>query len=251
MPLFYRRKRKPPSSTLFVPLLKLFKTTVPRKFKEGTDPAIANLPVDTGSPFLLSGPKSRYGLGISLHFIIIPDGKYINTDFIWFFARKEMRNALLFEGISEAEADMYALRLIDPINLPPEIIVEYPDNKRYVLEDLQLAITYQLLQGQKYMGSIESIRQIYSSLADTFISLATKKTPKSSKAQTFFEDTSFENIEVIIKQEDIEKKTIVDVIGKLREMAEFFEMFSQEKYLKQTTPQNPKYIQQLFSKKTE
>jgi hypothetical protein len=154
-------------------------------------------------------------------------------------------------GIAEIEADMYALRLIDPISLPPEIIVEYPDEKRFVLEHLQRAITYQLLEGKRYTGTLESVKKIYSNLADTFMRLAAKKPPSSLEAQIFFENTSFENIEVIIKQEDIEKQTILDIKGKLREMAEFFVMFSKQKYLKQTTPQQLKVIQQLFSKAME
>ena len=251
MPLFYRRKRKPPSSTLFIPLLKLYKTTVPRKPRESQNSAISSLPIDTGSPFLLSGPKSQYGLGISLHFIVIPSGQHINTDLIWHYARREMRNALIASGISEVEADMYALRLIDPIRLPPEITVEYPENKRYVLEDLQHAITYQLLQGKQYTGTLESVKEIYSDLAITFSNLAADRSPESADAQEYFTNTSFENIEVIIKQEEIEKRTILDISGKLHEMAEFFKMFSQPKYLKRTTPQDLKVVHQLFSKKTD
>ncbi|MFX1318845.1 MAG: hypothetical protein ACFE9D_11870 [Promethearchaeota archaeon] len=250
MSFFYRRKRKPPSSTLFIPLLKLFQTTVPRKIRESENPEIASLPIDTGSPFLLSGPKSQYGLGISLHFIIIPDGQHINADLVWHYARREMRNALLASGISEVEADMYALRLIDPILLPPEITVEYPEGKRYVMEDLQRAVTYQLLQGKQYTGTLESIKEIYSGLAIIFSNLAAGRPPKSADAQEHLIDASFENIEVVIKQEEIEKRTILDISGKLREMAEFFEMFSQQKYLKRTTPQDPKVVHQLFSKKT-
>jgi hypothetical protein len=248
MPFFYRRKPKPPSSTMFVPLLKLFKTTVPRKPSEKMDPKVASLPIDTGTPFLLSGPKSQYGLGISLHFIIIPEGKNINTNLVWHYARKEMRTALIAEGLVETEAEMYALRLIDPINLPPEIIVEYPENKQHILKNLQLAVTYQLLQGKQYTGTLESIKDLYSSLADTFICLATKKSPKAQEAAKIFENATFENIEVVIKQMDIEKRTILDVVGKLREMAKFFDLFSQDKYLKQATPQAPEIIQQLFSK---
>jgi hypothetical protein len=236
---------------MFVPLLKLFKTTVPRKPSERADPAVATFPIDSGSPFLLSGPKSQYGLGISLHFIIIPDSKSINTELVWHYARKEMRNALMYEGIAESEADMYALRLIDPITLPVEIVVEYPEEKQHVLEDLQRGITFQLLQGKQFSGSLESIHDIYSSLADTFISLATKKTPKSPEAATYFKDASFENVEVIIKQADIEKRTILDVIGKLREISKFFDMFSQKKYLSRSTPQDLKVIQQLFPKSSQ
>jgi hypothetical protein len=234
-----------------VPLLKLFKTTVPRKTREPEDPKIASLPVDTGSPILLSGPKSQYGLGISLHFIIIPDVQQINTDLVWHYSRKEMRNALIAAGISKVEADMYALRLIDPIHLPPEIAVEYPEDKRYVLEDLQRVVTYQLLQGRQYTGTLESVKEIYSDLAMTFRNLAAKRTPESADAQNYVANTSLENIEVIIKQAEIEKQTILDISGKLREMAEFFEMFSQQKYLKRATPQDPKVIQQLFAKKKQ
>ncbi len=248
MQFFYRRKRKPPSSTMFVPLLKLFKTTAPRKPSERADSAVAAFPIDSGSPFFLNGPKSQYGLGISLHFIIIPESKSFNTDIVWHYARKEMRNALMYEGIAESEADMYALRLIDPITLPVEIVVDYPDENQHVLKDLQRAITFQLLQGKQFSGSIDSIHNIYSNLADTFLSLATKTTPKSPEAASFFEDAVFENVEVIIKQVDIEKRTILDVIGKLREMAKFFDMFSKKKYLSRSTPQDLKIIQQLFSK---
>ena len=156
----------------------------------------------------------------------------------------------MYEGISESEADMYALRLIDPITLPVEIVVEYPEEKQQVLKELQRAITFQLLQGKQFSGSIESIHDIYSGLADTFLSLATKKTPKSPEAADYFKDASFENVEVIIKQVDIEKRTILDVIGKLREMAKFFDMFSQKKYLSRSTPQDLKVIQQLYPKST-
>jgi hypothetical protein len=248
MPFFYRRKRKPPSSTLFVPLLKLFKTTTPRKPSESADSTVTAFPIDSGSPFLLSGPKSQYGLGISLHLIIIPESRSINTDLVWHYARKEMRSALMYEGITESEADMYALRLIDPITLPVEIVVEYPDENQHILKELRRAITFQLLQGKHFSGTLESIHDIYSSLADTFLSLATKNQPKSPEAAAYFGDTSFENVEVIIKQVDIEKRTIVDVIGKLREMAKFFDMFSQKKYLSKSTPQDLKVIRQLFSK---
>jgi hypothetical protein len=190
-------------------------------------------------------------LGISLHFIIIPDAQEINTNLVWHYSRKEMRNALITAGISEMEADMYALRLINPIHLPPEITVEYPEDKRYVLEDLQDAVTYQLLQGKKYTGTLESIKKIYSDLAMTFRNLAAKRPPESADARNYFANTSFENIEVIIKQAEIEKQTILDIFGKLREMAKFFEMFSQQKYLKRATPQDQKVVQQLFTKKVK
>jgi hypothetical protein len=85
----------------------------------------------------------------------------------------------------------------------------------------------------------------------TFRNLAAKRTPESADAQNYVANTSLENIEVIIKQAEIEKQTILDISGKLREMAEFFEMFSQQKYLKRATPQDPKVIQQLFAKKKQ
>ena len=100
MPFFYRRKPKLPTSTIFVPLLKLFKTTHHRDLREDPQPK-NNIPFDTGSPFLLSGPKSQYGLGISLHFILIPLAKQIQNKIIWGFAREEMRNALVLEGLEE------------------------------------------------------------------------------------------------------------------------------------------------------
>lgn len=247
MLFFYRRKPKPPVSTLFVPLLKLFETTHRREPKEAEHLAGINIPLDSGSPLLLSGPKSRYGLGISLHFIIIPEKQQINPEVIWHFARLEMRNALLLEGLSEPEADMYTLRLIDPITVPPEVRVEYSKDDLSVLEALQQLVTHQLLQGKRYNGSMEAISTIYMDLADTFISLATNRTPSNSEAAALFEEADFRNIDISIHQEDIEKKAILDIIGKLKEIAKFFELFSQNKnYLKRVTPQKVKVIQLLY-----
>ncbi len=245
MPFFYRRKPKPPTSTIFVPLLKLFKTTHHRDLREDP-PTEDDIPLDTGSPFLLSGPKSQYGLGISLHFILIPQAKHIRTKTIWRFAREEMRNALLLEGLEENEAEMYALRLIDPLNPPAEIRVEFPDDDQSILQHFQHLITHQLLQGQQYTETHESINQIYADLADTFISLANNQPPRNEAAADIFEEVTFRNIEAAIYQEDIEKKTIIDIMGKLKELAKFFEMFIQDKYLKRSTPQNPKIIQRLY-----
>jgi len=245
MPFFYRRKPKPPSSTIFVPLLKLFKTTHHRDMREESQHN-NHIPVDIGSPFFLSGPKSKFGLGISLHFILIPQAKHIQTKTVWRYAREEMRNALILEGLEETEAEMYALRLIDPLIPPPEIRVEFPNDDESILENFQQLITYQLLQGQKYTAAQASIKTIYSDLADTFISLANKQSPRNDEAAELFNEITFRNIEATIYQEDIEKKTIIDLIGKLKELAKFFEMFSQDKYLKRSTPQEPKIIQRLY-----
>ena len=247
MPFFYRRKPKPPSSTIFVPVLKLFKTTHHRDLRDDPSPD-DNLPLDTGSPFLLSGPKSQYGLGISLHFILIPQAKQIRSKTIWGFAREEMRNALVLEGLDETEAEMYALRLIDPLGPPAEIRVEFPEEDRRILENFQHLITYHLLQGQQYTETHESIKQIYGDLADTFISIANNQAPRNQEAASLFDSIEFRNIEAAIYQEDIEKKTIIDLMGKLKEIAKFFEMFIQERYLKRSIPQSFKIIQQLYPK---
>jgi hypothetical protein len=248
MPFFYRRKPKPPSSTIFVPLLKLFKTTHQKNRREDTE-VTKEIPLDIGSPFLLSGPKSQYGLGISLHFILIPQPKQINQKIVWKFAREEMRNALILEGLDPTEAEMYTLRLIDPLVPPPEIRVELSEEDKLILENFQYLITYQLLQGQKYSATLESIRTIYKDLADTFISLANNQTPANKEAGELFDGFTFRNIEVAIYQgimPPIEKKTIIDLIGKLKEIAKFFEIFAQDRYLKRSTPQTLKIIHRLY-----
>lgn len=246
MPLFYRRKPKLPPSTLFVPVLKLFKTTHRKPRSDHEKAVTQKIPLDTGSPILLSGPKSKYGLGISLHFIIIPSGKKINTKLVWHNTRQEMRNALILEGLAENEADMYAFRLIDPITAPPEVRVEYSDKDGVILENLQDLITYQLLQGQYYTGSLESLSRIYTELADTFYSVSANQPPKSEEAAERFQDVDFRNIEATILQEDIEKKVILDIRGKLEELTEFFGLFSQQKYLKRVTPQETRIIKALY-----
>lgn len=246
MPFFYRRKPKPPSSTIFVPLLKLFLTTHRKEPREDSTPPAQKIALDTGSPILLSGPKSRFGLGISLHLIIIPEKQRINTDLVWHNARQEMRNALILEGLTEAEADLYALRLIDPIKVPIEIEIDYTKDDLAVLMDFQRLVTYQLLQGQHYDGTINSLSEIYGDLADTFVSLSTKKEPRNPDAAAQFQDAPFRNIDLTLHQEDIEKKTILDIEGKLYEIAKFFELFSQPRYLKLTTPQDTKYVRRLY-----
>jgi hypothetical protein len=245
MPFFYRRKPKPPKSTVFIPLLKLFKTTHRKEPKE-PDLIVTDLPLDSGSPILLSGPKSKYGLGISLHFIVIPEAESINTKLVWRFARQEMRNALLLDGVEPQEADLFANRLIDPINLPPEVSIEYPPDDYPVIEALRRLTTYQLLQGKRYDGSLDSLADIYTDLADTFVSLAVNQEPSSAEAKVVFRDTAFRNIEATISQVDIQKQAIIDVEGKLKEVATFFDMFGKKRYLSRVTPQDPQVIQRLY-----
>jgi hypothetical protein len=245
MPFFYRRKPKPPKSTVFIPLLKLFKTTHRKEPKE-PDLIVTEIPLDSGSPILLSGPKSKYGLGISLHFIVIPEAERIDTKLVWRFARQEMRNALLLEGVEAQEADLFAYRLIDPINLPPEVSIEYPPDDYPVIEALQRLTTYQLLQGKRYDGTLESLAEIYTDLADTFVSLAVNQAPSSAEAKELFHETSFRNIEATISQVDIQKQAIIDVEGKLKEVATFFDMFGKKRYLSRVTPQDTKVIQRLY-----
>ena len=55
---------------------------------------------------------------------IIPENPKINTNCVWKYARGEMRDALILEGVSKKEADMFTGRLIDPLNPPIEIIIE-------------------------------------------------------------------------------------------------------------------------------
>lgn len=246
MPFFYRRKPKPPTSTIFVPLIKLFKTTYRKQPPSDDEKPIIILETDTGSPILLSGPKSRYGLGISLHFIILPEDKSINTEVLWKFARREMREALIIEGLTKGEADMYALRLIDPITPPPEVVIEYAEEDFPILEDLRRVVTYQLLQGSKYDGTHEAMVQIYSDLAEIFQNLSAKRAPSSPEAAEALDGIMIRNIEVTIRQEDIEKKSIMDIEGKFQEIAKFFDMFSQKKYTKRMMPQDLQYIQRLY-----
>jgi hypothetical protein len=245
MPFFYRRKPKPPKSTVFIPLLKLFKTTH-RKEPKDPDLIVTDIPLDSGSPILLSGPKSKYGLGISLHFIMIPDAKSINTNLVWRFARQEMQNALILDGVEASEAELFAHRLIDPISLPPEVTIDYPPEDYPVIESLQHLTTYQLLQGKHYNGTQTSLSEIYSDLSDTFISLAVNQSPASPEAKQLFRDKPFRNIEVTISQVDIKKQAIIDVENKLKEVATFFDMFSKERYLRRVTPQDPQFIQRLY-----
>lgn len=243
MIFFYRRKPKPPSSTFFTPLLKLFRTEYSTAWSRSPHPTPVE---DSGSPILLSGPKSRYGLGIGLHFIAIPQHQNIDANCVWKYARQEMRDALIREGVTEAEANMFVGRLIDLLQPPIEIIVEIePENQR-VLEDFRHLLNYQLLLGQTYDGSRSSIGKIYGELVETFTSIKAKQQPSNPDAAAELHDIALYNIPIIIRQEDIEKNTILDIEGKLQEAIKFFSMFTKSRYLKRSIPQDPLIIQQLY-----
>jgi len=243
MTFFYRRKPKPPSSTFFTPLLKLFKTEYSTTWTKSPRP----VPVeDSGSPILLSGPKSRYGLGIGLHFIAIPQHPRIDTNCVWKYARKEMYDALIQEGVTQAEAEMFTRRFIDLLQPPIEILVEIKPEDKKVIEDFRRLINYQLLLGQTYDGTSPSISRIYGELIETFTSIQAKGKPAKQDAAAELDDIILRNVTITIRQEDIEKKTILDIEGKLKEAIIFFKMFTNSRYLKRATPQEPLIIQQLY-----
>lgn len=243
MTFFYRRKPKPPSSTFFTPLLKLFKTEYSTTWSRS--PSLTPVE-DSGSPILLSGPKSRYGLGIGLHFIAIPQHPKIDADCVWKYARQEMRDALIREEVTEAEANMFTRRLIDLLHPPIEIIVEIEPEDQKILEDFRRLINYQLLLGQTYDGSLSSISKIYGELVETFTSIQAKQQPSNPDAAAELRGITLHNIPITIRQEDIEKKTILDIKGKLEEAIIFFTMFTKSRYLKRATSQKPLIIQQLY-----
>ncbi|MFX1561848.1 MAG: hypothetical protein ACFFDP_00885 [Promethearchaeota archaeon] len=243
MTFFYRRKPKPPSSTFFTPLLKLFKTEYSTAWTRPSRPAPVE---DSGSPILLSGPKSRYGLGIGLHFIAIPKHPRIDANCVWKYARKEMYDALIQEGVSQAEADMFTRRFIDLLQPPVEIVVEIEPEDKKAIEDFRRLINYQLLLGQNYDGTTPSISQIYGELIETFTSVQAKEKPGNPDAATELDGIILRNVSITIRQEDIEKKTILDIEGKLKEAIIFFKMFTESRYLKRATPQEPLIIQQLY-----
>jgi hypothetical protein len=243
--LFYRRKPKPPSSTVFTPLLKLFKTENAPKAEHDTRPS-RGFVSETQAPFLLSGPKSRFGLGIALHFIVIPDHPAIDSESVWKQARGEIRTALVRDGLPEAEADVFAWRLIDPLNPPVEVTVEYDPADRIALTDFRCVMTYQLLRGRAYDGTLDSLKRIYSELADSTVSLQAGQEPSSPEAAGMLRGITIRNVPITIRQEDIEKRTILDLQGKLREASTYFAMFTKSKYLKRLTPQDPSVIQTLY-----
>jgi len=243
--LFYRRKPKPPSSTIFTPLLKLYKTQHAAKTDHGPNVGRGSSP-EKQVPFLLSGPKSRFGLGIALHFIVIPDHPAIDSERLWDQARDEIRTALTLDGLPDVEADVFAWRLIDPLNPPVEVKVEYEPADHVFLENFRRVITYQLLRGQAYDGTVASLKSIYRELADTFVSLKTERKPSYHEAIDMLGGITLKNVPITIRQEDVEKKTILDLQGKLREAATYFAMFTEAKYLKRAAPQDPAVIQALY-----
>jgi len=243
--LFYRRKPKPPSSTIFTPLLKLYKTQSAAKAHHDPNEGQDSAP-EKQVPFLLSGPKSRFGLGIALHFIVIPDHPAIDSERVWDQARDEIRSALIRDGLPDVEADVFAWRLIDPLNPPVEVKVEYEPADHVFLENFRRVITYQLLRGQAYDGTVASLKSIYRELADTFVSLKTERKPSYHEAIDMLGGITLKNVPITIRQEDVEKKTILDLQGKLREAATYFAMFTEAKYLKRAAPQDPAVIQALY-----
>jgi hypothetical protein len=243
--LFYRRKPKPPSSTIFTPLLKLFRTEyLPKSrsdHKRADDQGVAEQ-----RPFLLSGPKSQYGLGIALHFIVIPDDPMIDSECVWEHARREIRSSLIREGLPESEAEVFALRLIDPLHPPAEVAVDYDPADRAALEDFRRLVTYQLLRGQSYDGKLNSLKSIYHELADTFVSLQANQTPSNQEAARMLQGITVKNVPITIRQVEVEKKTILDLRGKLLEMTRYFAMFTQAKYVNRVTPQDLAVVEGLY-----
>ncbi len=247
MLLFYRRKPKLPTSTVYIPILKLFQTTnTGYKNPDGSTPT--RIITDDSVPILLSGPKSRYGLGIGLHFIIMPEHETINVGQVWKFARNEMKNALMREGLEENEAEVFGWRLIDPLDPPVEVTVEYDSDHKPVIRDFQRLITYQLLRGQDFNGTLPSLKKIYRELAETFATVLAGKPVKSPpEAAELLKGVNLQNIPIILRQEDIEKHGVLDVEGKTRELTRFLIMFTEDKYLKRVNPQKPEYIHKLFN----
>ncbi len=247
MLLFYRRKPKLPTSTMYIPVLKLFQTSHKEHKSSPSDSSSTYHSTEDRTPILLSGPKSRYGLGIGLHFIVMPEHEAINTKLVWKIARQEMKNALMREELEEAEAEVFGWRLVDPLNPPVEVTVEYDSDNKPALTDFQRLVTYQLLRGQGYDGTLSSLKSIYTELAETFATVLAGKAVKSPPdAATILEGIKLQNIPIILRQEDIEKHGVLDVEGKTREITRFFIMFTQHKYLKRVTPLEPQHIQKLY-----
>jgi hypothetical protein len=203
------------------------------------------------SPLLLSGPKSKHSLGIALQFIVIPSPNPINTKLVWKYSRLEIQDALLQEGVPVVEADIFTYRLIDPLNPPLGIQVEISRDDQRVLEGLQGLVTYQLLKGQQYTGTRDSLCSIYTTLAKTVTSLLAEQPVQDQQAAQYLKNFEVHNIAVTLRQEDIIKDTPLDIEGKLRELAEFYTFFTEMKYLSRTSPQDPNIIQELFSKKSQ
>ncbi len=246
MLFFYRRKPKLPTSTMYIPILKLFQTTHTRH-KNPDDSVPPRIITDDRVPILLSGPKSRYGLGIGLHFIVMPEHQEINVGHIWKLVRNEMKTALMLEGLEEQEAEVFGWRLIDPLNPPVEVTVEYDSDIEPALLDFQRLITYQLLRGKDYNGEQSSLESIYKELAETFATvLAGKPVTSPPEAATLLEGIKLQNIPIILRQEDIEKHGVLDVESKTREITRFLTMFTERKYLKRVIPNEAQDVQKLY-----
>lgn len=245
LPFFWRRQKKLTASAIYTPLLKLFKTTHTshRQIVTAKD---AERNALMSSPLLLSGPKSKHSLGISLHFIILPQAKSINTKLVWKYSHLELREALLEQGVPVTEADIFTYRLIDPFNPPLGIQVDISHDDQKILEGLQGLVTYQLLKGQQYTGTHDSLSNIYTTLAQTVTSLLAEQTIQDKQAIPYLKNFKVRNIEVTLRQEAITKDTPLDIEGKLRELAEFYTFFTEAKYLSRTMPQDSSIIQKLY-----
>jgi len=236
---FFRRKKREPISSVYVPLLKLFRAT-----QLGYDK----------SPILLSGPKSRRSLGIGLHTIIIPQHPEIDTRRVWKYARWELWKALTKEGLPKEEAEVFCWRMIDPLNPPIEVDVQVAEEDLRVLEDFRRLVTYQLLQGIDYDGTMESLIRIYGELSVFFQAIAQGETPHVDMGNPGAElveelgEIRVRNITLTMLQDDIAKTSMLNLTGKIREIAKFYNLFTQPKYLSKTTPQQPQHVKRIYCK---
>jgi hypothetical protein len=231
---------------MYVPVLKLFQTThTGHRNPDGSAPP--RTITDDRVPIILSGPKSRYGLGIGLHFIIMPEHETINVEHIWKLVRSEMRTALMREGLEQQEAEVFGWRLINPLNPPVEVTVEYESENEPALLDFRRLVTYQLLRGQDYDGELSSLKSIYKELAETFTTVLAGKPVKSPpEAARLLEGVKLQNLPIILRQEDIEKHGVLDIESKTREITRFLIMFTEKKYLKRVIPHEVKNVQKLY-----
>jgi hypothetical protein len=158
-----------------------------------------------------------------------------------------MKTALMREGLEEKEAEVFGWRLIDPLDPPVEVVVDYEPENEPALRDFQRLITYQLLRGQDYNGTLDSVKSIYRELAETFATcLAGKPVKSPPDAVALLKGVKLQNIPIILRQEDIEKHGVLDIQGKTREVTRFLTMFTENKYLKRVTPHSQESIQKLY-----
>jgi len=236
---FLKHKKREPTSAVYVPLLKLYQATRLKPDK---------------SPILLSGPKSRRSLGLGLNTIIIPQHPLINIKQVWKHARLEILKSLIREGLPKEEAEVFCWRMIDPLNPPIEVEVQIAQKDLAVLEGFQRLVTYQLLQGMDYDGTMESLTRIYSELALFFQTIARGETPhidgEAPGAELIEElgEIRVQNITLTIRQDDIAKTSLLNLTGKIREIARFYTLFTQPKYLSKTTPQQPQCVKRIYCK---